>query len=73
MKIFVHYFPTDHNHKGFTLCKLRPDENHDSDLIQEIEAEETDLPITENWKGIGIEVGEIFSCNQVVANLIRAA
>jgi len=41
------------------------------DTAQIIEAEETDLPITTNWKGVGIAIGEVFHCNDSFSNLIR--
>lgn len=52
-----------------TYCMTTIDPN--GDLLQVIEAEPTKLPITENFKGEGVEIGEVFSCNSVVENLIR--
>jgi hypothetical protein len=42
-------------------------------LIQTIEAEPTNLPITTNWKGLGVEIGEVFAVADADLTLIRTA
>lgn len=56
-----------------TSCLPEGTSAHNIGFRHTIEADETDLPITENWAGDGIEVGEVFSCNEVIPNLIRTA
>lgn len=72
MKIFVYNYPTESGGEGNVSCKIH-EQVEDLHLFSIIEAEETDLPINEVWVGDGIEIGEVFSCNDVVPNLIRAA
>jgi hypothetical protein len=70
MKVYVYFNPVTDTTTCYSDELTRHTGIH---LIQIIEAEETTLPITENWKGNGVEVGEVFVCNDDNENLIRTA
>ena len=71
MTIYVYHVPAGELFGEQTYALLE----HDGygNLFQTIQAEPTDLPITENFAGPGIEIGEVFNCNDVVENLIRVS
>ncbi len=68
MKVYVYHDELD----GRVYCYVNtytPSKNEV--LIQTIEAEITDLPITKNWKGLGVEIGEVFAAADDNSILIR--
>lgn len=70
MKIYVY----KHAKTKIIFCETYLAHGEDDwDVIQVIDAEPTELPITENFTTEEIQIGEVFNCNSVVPNLIRTA
>jgi len=67
MKVYVYI---RNSLADLTICYL-DEPSRIPDTGQIIEAEETDLPITTNWKGVGIAIGEVFHCNDSLSKVIR--
>ncbi len=68
MKVYVyHHLPTININ-----CHLEEQTNPVGRLIQTIEAEPTEEPITTNWQSSRlIELGEVFACNGTETHLKR--
>jgi hypothetical protein len=70
MKVYIYHDELD----GDVCCYVHTHTPTKSEaLIQTIEAEPTNLPITTNWKGLGVEVGEVFAAADADLTLIRTA
>ena len=69
MKIYVYY--DDENDRCF--CEATEMPFLHGGPSQVIEADPTNKKLTEDWEGQGIEIGEVFQCNDIVSNLIRVA
>lgn len=69
MKIYVYCDQTTQD----TFCYPYEEPRCSYDLIQTIESKETDLPVTTDWQGQGIQIGEVFICNGITSNLIRVS
>lgn len=66
MKVYVYYHQATNN----TSCFLEEQLKNGSRLIQTIEAEPTEEPITE-FQSNEINIGEVFACNNYFGNLKR--
>lgn len=67
MKVYIYK-----THIKTIVCFLDERTRSDFELVEIVEAEETNLPKTTNWKSPHtVEVGEVFACNDTFSNLIR--